>query len=175
LEFVFEEPKKDQRSGLRSRRSSHTRSFYNDKLQEPTEYRSTPSNYGHIDMTPVAPKRKKKVTQKVKYLNSVKKKKRKKTKSSGFEFSWYKFSWMIIAALTLRLVFMERGVIDYYNTKDHITQKIHELELLEQENRELVKEIHEIKVNPVYQKKLAREHLGVIAKDEYLVLFASDN
>lgn len=175
MEFVFEEPKKDQRSGLRSRRSSHTRSFYNDKLQEPTEYRSTPSNYGHIDMTPVAPKRKKKVTQKVKYLNSVKKKKRRKTKSSGFEFSWYKFSCMIIAALTLRLVFMERGVIDYYNTKDHITQKIHELELLEQENRELIKEIHEIKVNPVYQKKLARDHLGVIAKDEYLVLFASDN
>jgi cell division protein FtsB len=173
LEFVFEEPKKNQRSSLRSRNRSHTRSFYNEKLQEPSEYRTTPTQYGHIDITPVKPKRKKKVTQKVSYISKVKKKKRKT--NSGFQLTWYKFSWMIILALTARLFFMDRGVVDYYKTKQHISQKIHELELLEQENRELVKEIHEIKVNPVYQKKIAREHLGVIAKDEYLILFASDN
>ena len=172
MEFVFEEPQRDRKSSLRNRKQSHTRSFYTDKLNEDSGVRTVPANYGQVEITEAPKKRKKKVTQKVKYLSTVKKK--RKTKKAGFQLSWTKVCWAIIFCLSLRLVFMERGVIDYYNTKSHINDKIHELELLELENQALVKEIHEIKVNPVYQKKLAREHLGVIARDEYLVLFASE-
>lgn len=173
MEFVFEEPKRERKSRLRHL-SSQTRSYYNDKIQTDNSIRNVPSNYGQMDIVEAPKRRRKKaVPQKVKYLSSVKKKK-KKTKA-GFNLTFNKICWFAIFALGLRLVFMERGVIDYHKNEDLINEKIHEIELLKKENQALVHEIHEIKVNPVYQKKLAREHLGVIAKDEYLILFAGDN
>ena len=173
MEFVFEEPKRERKSRL-GHLSTQTRSYYNDKIQTNDTYRNTPVNYGQMDIVE-APKRsrKKAAPQKVKYLNTVKKK-RKKVKA-GFNLTFIKICWFLILGLSLRLVFMERGVLDYQNTENLIQDKIYELGTLKEENQALVHEIHEIKVNPAYQKKLAREHLGVIAKDEYLILFAGDN
>tara|TARA_B100001971_G_scaffold215195_1_gene260183 strand:+ start:6887 stop:7411 length:525 start_codon:yes stop_codon:yes gene_type:complete len=174
LEFVFEEPKRERQSKL-GHLNTQTRSYYNDKLNSDTQLRHAPANYGQVEMVETPRKRKRKATtQKVKYLTTVKKKKSKK-KSQGLNLTFNKVCWFLILGLGLRLVFMERGVLDYYNSQNLIQDKIHELELLKQENQALVHEIHEIKVNPIYQKKLAREHLGVIAKDEYLILFASDS
>lgn len=173
MEFVFEEPKRERKSRL-GHLSTQTRSYYNDKIQTNDSVRSTPAKYGQMDIVEAPKRRRKKATpQKVKYLSTVKKK-RKKTKT-GFNLTFIKFCWFLILGLSLRLVFMERGVIDYHNTQTLIEDKIHELALLKKDNQDLVHEIHEIKVNPAYQKKLAREHLGVIAKDEYLILFASDS
>lgn len=125
-------------------------------------------------MTP-NPKRKRK-TAKVSYLSDAKAPKRKKkAKTKGdFVWTWNKVGWMICLGVFLRLIFMDRGVAHYYGMQDTLSEKKQELERVIEENRELVSEIHQIKVSPGYQRKLAREHLGVIAQDEYLILFAED-
>lgn len=69
---------------------------------------------------------------------------------------------------------MDRGVLDYYTMGQTIKTKHYNLELLKKENYDLEIEIQKIKSDRSYQKLLAREHLGVIASDEYLVLFSRD-
>ena len=70
---------------------------------------------------------------------------------------------------------MESGVIDYHSMHKTLESKQNNLKLLRLENAELIQEINKIKTSPSYQKKLARDHLGVIAKDEYLVLFSRES
>lgn len=120
------------------------------------------------------PKRPRKRAQgpKVNYVNSVKKKKSLKKK---FEWTWVKAGWMLCGALMLRLVFMEAGIIDFYSMENTLKGKEHELELVRVDNAELMQEIHKIKTSTKYQKKLVREHLGVIARGEYLVLFGKES
>lgn len=122
-----------------------------------------------------APKRRRKAVSKppVKYVSKAKK--RAKAKSQGFEMSWTKFGWIICACLMLRLVFMESGLIDFYRMDDTILEKEQGLVLVKKENTELRSEIRKIKTSPKYQRKVAREHLGVISSNEYLVIFAKDS
>lgn len=140
-----------------------------------TRRKSVPANASEVEIAP-APKRKRK-SAKVTYLKNskapTKSNKRKKTRSS-FVWTWNKVCWMVCFGVLLRLIFMDRGVVHYYQMQDTLTEKQRELEMVESENTELISEIHQIKASPAYQKKLAREHLGVIAKDEYLILFAKD-
>jgi len=70
---------------------------------------------------------------------------------------------------------MENGVIDYYKVENSIENNHQVLSLIQNENAELVTEIHKIQTSARYQKKLARDHLGVIAPGEYLILFAKDS
>lgn len=81
----------------------------------------------------------------------------------------------IFMVLCLRFVFMERGLIDYHRTNQFIDQKKQQIFSLDQSNIELEKEIRLIKESPLYQRKMARKHLGVIGVGEYLVLFAEDS
>ena len=69
---------------------------------------------------------------------------------------------------------MDSGILDYHKMNEVLDQKNHDLELLRQDNVQLMKEIHLIKTSVAHQKKLTRDHLGVIADDEYLILFAAD-
>lgn len=85
-----------------------------------------------------------------------------------------KIGWGVIGLLVLRLIFMDRGVYDYYSTQNHLIEKNQELQNLSRENEELKAEISRIHVDAGYQKQLAKEHLGVIAADEFLILFAQD-
>ena len=116
---------------------------------------------------------------KVNYVKSVKKSTRSRTRSASsavkFEWTWMKLGWLMCFALVVRLFMMEGGVADYYSMDQALIEKNKELDSLRLENAELVKEIHKIRTSPQYQKQLAREHLGVIAKDEYLVLFSKDH
>jgi len=80
--------------------------------------------------------------------------------------------WICFSLLLLRLIFMENGVIDYYEMETALEYKKGVQESFIEENSELVKEIKLIKTSPSYQKKLAREHLGVIDRSEFLILFA---
>ena len=81
----------------------------------------------------------------------------------------------MVAFVTLaRLLFMENGVVDYYSLEATIEGKHEKLALVQNENAELVTEIHKIQTSRKYQKKVARDHLGVIASNEYLILFAKD-
>ena len=75
----------------------------------------------------------------------------------------------------LRLVFAERGVIDYFAMQDLIRHKLGLIEKTKQENILLEKEMEKIKNSSPYQKKLVREKLGFISEDEYLVIFSEDS
>lgn len=121
-----------------------------------------------------SPRRRKSLSSKppVKYAT---KSKRAKAKSQGFEMSWTKFGWMICGCLMLRLVFMESGVIDFYKMENSILKNQQSLILVKEENQDLLNEIRKIKTSPKYQRKVAREHLGVISPNEYLVIFGKDS
>lgn len=85
-----------------------------------------------------------------------------------------KLGWLVISILSLRLIFMDRGVWDYFVSESNLDQMKVELKNLQNENRDLVTEIGKIKFDKSYQKFLAKEHLGVIAGNEFLVLFAGE-
>lgn len=121
-----------------------------------------------VEFTNVRRANRKKAPAKVRYLNTS-------AKIKGLVITPHKIGWMICFGLFLRLIFMDNGVIDYYRMEDHLNEKLHSLDLLKQENVDLITEIHRIKTEPAFQKKLAREHLGVIAADEYLILFAQES
>ena len=100
--------------------------------------------------------------------------KRKKT-VKGIEEMVIKGIWVFCAILTLRLIFSDGGVVDYYSKKSLMEARVREYNSSIEENKGLVKEIDLIKSNGRYQRKLVRDHLGFIAPDEYLILFAEDS
>jgi cell division protein FtsB len=86
-----------------------------------------------------------------------------------------KAGWAVVAMLVLRLIVMDRGVWDYFSTESEINTKRQELKSIQIENQELKTEISRIQLDRNYQKQLAKEHLGVIAADEFLILFAGES
>jgi cell division protein FtsB len=83
--------------------------------------------------------------------------------------------WAIVALCMLRLVFMERGVIDYVGMDKKIAERQTELARVQKENDEIGTEIRRITLDKSYQRQLAKEILGVIAADEFLILFAGES
>jgi cell division protein FtsB len=69
---------------------------------------------------------------------------------------------------------MDRGVWDYFATEGDIREKQRELKSIQDENKSLKTEISRIQLDKNFQRQLAKEHLGVIAADEFLVLFAGE-
>jgi cell division protein FtsB len=135
------------------------------EMAEPIRSRTTaPATVAYSDTTAVkAPSR-----------TAVKAKRTVKTKSKkgGGLAAWaVKGTWAFCAFLLLRLIFSEGGVIEYYDKKSALDQKSYELETLKNENVSLMEELELIRSNSRYQKKLVRDHLGYIARDEYLILF----
>jgi len=86
-----------------------------------------------------------------------------------------KIGWTVIGLLVLRLICMDRGVWDYFATESEIKNKHNELKSIHTENASLKSEITRIQVDKNYQRQLAKEHLGVIAADEFLILFAGES
>lgn len=82
------------------------------------------------------------------------------------------FGWVCMAVLGGRLMFSDRGVLDYYKHRTVLETIKHDISQLEIDNKELLQEIEKIKTSSRYQKKIVRDYLGFIAKNEYLVLFA---
>ncbi len=79
-------------------------------------------------------------------------------------------SWIVFSILVARLYFMKDGVAEFRQMKLRIAE---ENTLLEQSKRNvtrLQKEIGLLKTDKSYQRVMAKEHLGVIAQDEYLVI-----
>lgn len=134
--------------------------------------RNVPASVAEVEIAP-NPRRKRK-TANVNYLKTVKTPKKKAKSKEKFVWTWNKIGWLVCFGVFLRLIFMDRGVAHYYQMQDTLKAKKAELEMVKEENAQLVTEINRIKVDPGYQKKVAREHLGVIARDEYLILFATD-
>ena len=86
-----------------------------------------------------------------------------------------RIGWGIVALCFLRLIFMERGVIDYLGMDGRIKDGEQELSRIKAENTEIEGEIRRISLDKSYQRQLAKEHLGVIAADEFLILFAGES
>lgn len=86
-----------------------------------------------------------------------------------------KILWSIIGLLVLRLIAMDRGVWDYFAAENTIQEKHEELASINRENKELKTEIARLQMDGGFQRQLAKEHLGVIAADEFLILFAGES
>jgi cell division protein FtsB len=128
------------------------------------------SKPSYTNPKPAATKRtsvRKKVTTK----SSARKSASKKVVANSFT---KKLFWGVLSLLFLRIVFMDNGLIDYYDMERTLDYKDQEYVSITKENNELLDEIKLIKTNRSHQKKITREHLGVIAHDEYLVLFARE-
>ncbi|TDJ09083.1 MAG: hypothetical protein E2O68_00880 [Deltaproteobacteria bacterium] len=96
------------------------------------------------------------------------------TPSSKAPSKWAKYFlrglWIFSIFLLLRLVFTERGVVEYYGRKGNLEDKFERLGSIRKANVGLIEEIKKIRKDSAYQKSLVRNHLGFIARDEFIVL-----
>lgn len=139
----------------------------NIEMSSPLRKKTTaPAAVNYADQTPARSltKSRPSVTAKRK----VKAKSKKKTDVTGWGV---KLCWGFCLFLLGRLIFSQGGVIEYLDKKSTLDQAYHEVTLLTQENEGLMKELQLIRTNNRYKKKLVRDHLGYIARDEYLILF----
>lgn len=172
MEFIFDQNRSD--AGIISN-SPAIDDFKTNSPIRRAATRKPVQSVEDIEISDSRPKRRRKnMSSKppVKYSTRTK---RSKSKSKGFEMSWTKFGWMVCACLVLRLIFMDSGVIDFYSMENSIEKNQENLVLMKKENEDLNSEIRKIKTSPKYQRKLAREHLGVISSNEYLVIFGKDS
>ncbi|MBF0361792.1 MAG: septum formation initiator family protein [Oligoflexia bacterium] len=82
-----------------------------------------------------------------------------------------KISWGATLLLLLRLIFADRGIMDYLNTEKIISEQKNMLKGILSENESLIMEIEKIKNDRSYQIKLVRDNLGAMDSNEYLILF----
>ena len=102
--------------------------------------------------------------------------KRKRAKTTKARNEWVmRGAWLFLAVIFVRLVFAERGVLDYFSMKDLIDHKLNLIEQTRVDNKEIVKEMDLIRNSARYQKKIVREKLGFISQDEYLVIFSGES
>lgn len=110
---------------------------------------------------------------KVGYTTAKRKVNTKSKKSSEKNFINYlvKFGWAFCSFLLFRLVFSAGGVMDYYSSLNLLEEKNYEILSIAEDNKKLANEIKKIGKDSIFQKKLVRDNLGFIARDEYLILF----
>lgn len=181
--------KAPHRERLRTRKNVFNRPFATDSSNAPTyfEASSTRKSVGHADGTELIKRRASALQEtEIDYLeeeeeeeverrpartisSSVKKKNKLKQNILS------KIAWSVIGLLILRLICMDRGVWDYFSTESGIREKQEELASIQKENKDLKTEITRIQVDKNYQRQLSKEHLGVIAVDEFLILFAGES
>ncbi|MFG1494780.1 septum formation initiator family protein [Halobacteriovorax sp. ZH4_bin.1] len=139
----------------------------NIEMSSPLRKKATaPATVNYADQTPA------KAIAKAKTAVSAKRKVKSKSKKKGELTHWgVKLCWGFCLFLLGRLVFSQGGVIEYFDKKSTLDQAYHEVTLLKAENDGLMKELDLIRNNHRYKKKLVRDHLGYIARDEYLILF----
>lgn len=82
-----------------------------------------------------------------------------------------KACWVFAFILFARLIFSSGGVVDYYSSKQKLADRAYEAEQIVKDNKAIALEIEAIRTDQAYQRKIVREHLGFISKDEFLILF----
>lgn len=189
--FASKSSDRPPRERLRSRKNVFNRPFATESSHAPTyvETTATRRSIGGPNDTELVGRRQSSLEDtEIEYLNeeeaeeeevvetrparapSSSTKKKEKTKKNILA----KLGWWAIMLLVLRLIFMDRGVWDYFSTERDVREKRDELKSIQKENTELKAEISRIQLDRNYQKQLAKEHLGVIAVDEFLILFAGE-
>jgi cell division protein FtsB len=187
---------KSQRSSdrprLRTRKNVFNRPFAADSTQAPTYFETTSTRkiIGTADNTELIERQEGSSLHKtpISYLENGEEENEEETESLPARKSQSspkkkekvrknllaKAGWAVVGVLVLRLVAMDRGVWDYFSTESEINKKRSELKSIQLENQDLKAEISRIQLDRNYQKQLAKEHLGVIAADEFLILFAGE-
>jgi len=172
---------------LRSRKNVFNRPFTAETTIAPTYYEPQRKSIGqHSNVDLIEHRESDLLSTEIDYLDEVDEeseeevlpvkrikkdvKKSPKTKSKVL----VKIGWVVVGLLTLRLVCMDRGVWDYFATESEIRAKKDELSLVRKENKEIQAEVIKIQNDMYTQRQLAKEHLGVIAADEFLILFAGE-
>jgi cell division protein FtsB len=135
---------------------------------------ATRKNVARPDETEFIPIKRstKKVASHVSYTTGSKRK--PKELNPVFVNYLVKGTWLFCGFLVLRLFFSSGGVVDYYNGRSLLNNRVLELKRIKKENMALVSEIERMQLDASFQKKLVRDNLGFIAADEYLVLFPKD-
>lgn len=90
-------------------------------------------------------------------------------KSNTFNY-FLKGMWIFSIILLFRLIFADRGVLEYYFRRKKVQEKLETLENQVQINKKLTKEIARIQKDTTFQKSLVRNHLGFIADDEFILV-----
>jgi cell division protein FtsB len=182
--------KSTPRDRLRTRKNVFNRPFATEATSAPliVETKSTRRSIGHADMNDMVDFRSTDLAEtEIDYLEdeeeeeeeiverrpSTRSSTKKKTKTKKNLLP--KIAWSVVGLLVLRLICMDRGVWDYFATEGAIREKKSELNSIYEENKTLKTEISRIQVDKNYQRHLAKDHLGVIAGDEFLVLFAAES
>ena len=193
--FASKSPEKSSpsRERLRTRKNVFNRPFAADSTTAPTYFETTATRkaIGHADNTDLIEHRKSELSETpIEYLDEeeefeeeevVEKRPARSTNTSTKKKDKLKknlltkIGWSVIGLLVLRLICMDRGVWDYFSTEGVIKEKLEEHSSIQKENRELKTEITKIQTDRNFQRSLAKEHLGVIAADEFLILFAGES
>ncbi len=188
--FAARAPEKNHREKLRTRKNVFNRPFATDSSIAPAffETTSTRRSVAHPDQSELIERRTSNLAHtEIGYLDEemddeeeevterrpARISSAKKTKSKKNLLP--KLGWTVIGLLVLRLICMDRGVWDYFATERTIQEKRDDLSSIQKENREIKIEIGRITLDKNYQRQLAKEHLGVIAGDEFLILFAGES
>jgi len=178
--------KSTPRDRLRTRKNVFNRPFATEATSAPLilETTSTRRSIGHADDTEMLENYQSSLGDtEIEYLNEDEEEveRRPSTRSSTKKNSkpkkniLSKIGWSVIGLLVLRLICMDRGVWDYFATEGDIREKQSELKSIQTENKALKTEISRIQLDKNFQRQLAKEHLGVIAADEFLILFAGES
>ncbi len=97
-----------------------------------------------------------------------------KTKITDFKSNFFghvlKVMWIFSLILFLRLIFVERGILEFYFRRQRVQEKIEVYDKQVATNKKLKKEIERIERDVTYQKSLVRNNLGFIADDEYIIV-----
>jgi hypothetical protein len=89
-------------------------------------------------------------------------------------FSFSGLSFIVMGIFIFRLLTMEQGVFHYFSKSVELQILEQEVRHIQLENDEIVKDIKLSSSSARYQRRMVRELLGVIAEDEYLIVFAQD-
>ncbi len=174
-------------SKLRSKKNVFNRPFAADSTNPPAVFETTSRrrSVGHPDDTDLIQHRSSELSEtEIDYLDEEEEEEnetrparispRAQKKPKVRKNLLAKLGWSVIGLLVLRLICMDRGVWDYFTTEGDIKEKQTELKTYQDENSSLRTEIVKIQSDKNYQRQLAKEHLGVIAVDEFLILFAGE-
>ncbi len=94
-------------------------------------------------------------------------------KEKLYKYGYYSL-WIFCLFLLIRLFIAERGIIEYYGLQSTMMNKIQVQKDIIKSNKELLVEIGKIKNSNIYQKHIIRDRLGLIARNEYLILFSEE-
>lgn len=112
-----------------------------------------------------------KATPQIGYATSSARKREKASLDQKYVDWLVKGSWIFCGLMFLRLIFVDGGIVDLYKRKAALRDRVHEYQEIVTENKAVSKEIDKMLHDQAFQKKLVRDNLGFISKDEYLILF----